>query len=107
MKYTIKKYLILAIASLFIFSGCSSFLEEPDRSNFTKENYFTKPEHAESIINSIYENIKKVVNIQCIKADIGTSDQIIESLIRKNFINSIPILSKNKLIGFILLFNNS
>ena len=61
MKYTIKKYLILAIASLFIFSGCSSFLEEPDRSNFTKENYFTKPEHAESIINSIYENMRNVL----------------------------------------------
>jgi hypothetical protein len=57
MKYTIKKYLILAIGSLIIFSGCSKFLEEPDRSNFTKENYFTKPEHAESIINSIYENV--------------------------------------------------
>jgi len=55
--------------------------------------------------NSIYENIKKVVNIQCIKADIGTSDQIIESLIRKNFINSIPILSKNKLIGLYKLSN--
>jgi len=61
MKYTIKKYLILAIGSLLIFSGCSTFLEEPDRSNFTKENYFTKPEHAESIINSIYENMRNVL----------------------------------------------
>ncbi len=61
MKYTIKKYLILAIGSLLIFSGCSKFLEEPDRSNFTKENYFTKPEHAESIINSIYENMRNVL----------------------------------------------
>jgi hypothetical protein len=61
MKYTIKKYLILAIGSLIIFSGCSEFLEEPDKSNFTRENYFTKPEHAESIINSIYENMRNVL----------------------------------------------
>lgn len=53
--------MILAIGSLIIFSGCSKFLEEPDRSNFTKENYFTKPEHAESIINSIYENMRNVL----------------------------------------------
>ena len=61
MKYTIKKYLILAVGSLIIFSGCSKFLEEPDMSNFTRENYFTKPEHAESIINSIYENMRNVL----------------------------------------------
>ncbi len=39
-------------------SGCSDFLEEPDRSNFTLENYFTKPEHAESVVNSIYESLR-------------------------------------------------
>jgi len=44
---------------LFIYSsGCKKFLEEPDRSNFTMENYFTKPEHAESAVNSIYESLR-------------------------------------------------
>lgn len=61
MKFTKKKYYILLISSLLIFSGCSEFLEEPDKSNFTKENYFTKPEHAESIVNSIYENLRPVL----------------------------------------------
>jgi hypothetical protein len=41
-------------------SGCSDFLEEPDKSNFTMENYFTKPEHAESVVNSIYESLMPV-----------------------------------------------
>lgn len=39
-------------------SGCSDFLEETDKSNFTVDNYFTKPEHATSAVNSIYENLK-------------------------------------------------
>ncbi|CAM4289736.1 RagB/SusD family nutrient uptake outer membrane protein [Cytophagaceae bacterium 50C-KIRBA] len=61
MKYVINKYLILALSCIMIVSSCSNFLEEPDKSNFTKENYFTKPEHAESIINSIYENMRNVL----------------------------------------------
>ncbi len=40
--------------------GCKKFLEEPDRSNFTLENYFTKPEHALSSVNSIYESLRTV-----------------------------------------------
>lgn len=39
-------------------TGCKKFLEEPDRSNFTMENYFTQPEHAESAVNSIYESLR-------------------------------------------------
>lgn len=50
--------LVLSGALVFIGTGCSDFLEEPDRSNFTLENYFTKPEHAESVVNSIYENLR-------------------------------------------------
>src|SRR5690606_18995038 len=38
-------------------AGCSDFLEEPDKSNFTLENYFTKPEHAESVVNATYESL--------------------------------------------------
>jgi hypothetical protein len=39
-------------------SGCSDFLEETDKSNFTVDSYFTRPEHATSAVNSIYENLK-------------------------------------------------
>jgi starch-binding outer membrane protein, SusD/RagB family len=50
--------LVLGTALVFFGSGCSDFLEEPDKSNFTLENYFTKPEHAESVVNSIYESLR-------------------------------------------------
>lgn len=58
-----KKYIkpigmLLTWGGLFLLgSGCSDFLEEPDRSNFTMENYFNKPEHAESAVNSIYQSL--------------------------------------------------
>ena len=61
MKFNKKKYYVLIISSLLIFSGCSEFLEEPDKSNFTNENYFTKPEHAESVVNSIYQDLQPVL----------------------------------------------
>ncbi|WP_028667240.1 RagB/SusD family nutrient uptake outer membrane protein [Runella zeae] len=63
MKYHIKFFSRLAICGTLLFSAgsCSEFLEEPDRSNFTMENYFTKPEHAESVVNSIYENLRNVL----------------------------------------------
>ncbi len=38
--------------------GCADFLDESDRSNFTLENYFTRPEHATSVVNSIYESMR-------------------------------------------------
>lgn len=40
--------------------GCNEFLEETDQSNFTLENYFTRPEHATSVVNSIYESLRPV-----------------------------------------------
>jgi hypothetical protein len=39
-------------------AGCEKFLEEPDKSNFTLDKYFTKPEHAESVVNAIYESLR-------------------------------------------------
>src|SRR4028119_184473 len=58
IKYTIQ---LLFVGVLFTYSsGCKKFLEEPDRSNFTMEIYFTKPEHAESAVNSIYESLRPV-----------------------------------------------
>jgi starch-binding outer membrane protein, SusD/RagB family len=40
--------------------SCSDFLDEVDQSNFTLENYFTRPEHATSVVNSIYESLRPV-----------------------------------------------
>ncbi|MBC7922299.1 MAG: RagB/SusD family nutrient uptake outer membrane protein [Ferruginibacter sp.] len=51
---------LLGGALVFFGPGCKDFLEEPDRSNFTPENYFTKPEHAESVVNAIYESLRPV-----------------------------------------------
>ncbi|WPP51727.1 RagB/SusD family nutrient uptake outer membrane protein [Catalinimonas niigatensis] len=57
IKNTISHAFIWAVFLLFG-SACEEFLIEPDRSNFTLENYFTKPEHAESVVNSIYEDLR-------------------------------------------------
>lgn len=38
--------------------SCNDFLDEVDQSNFTLENYFTRPEHATSVVNSIYESLR-------------------------------------------------
>ncbi|WP_247236545.1 RagB/SusD family nutrient uptake outer membrane protein [Telluribacter sp. SYSU D00476] len=63
MKRTIKSYIQILLTGSILFTGasCSDFLEEPDRSNFTMENYFTKPEHAQSAVNSIYESMRAVL----------------------------------------------
>ena len=42
----------------FSLAGCSDFLSESDPSNFTVENYFTKPEHARSSVNAIYASMR-------------------------------------------------
>lgn len=46
------------LALLLSVCACETFLEEPDKSNFTLENYFTKPAHAESAVNAIYDALK-------------------------------------------------
>jgi starch-binding outer membrane protein, SusD/RagB family len=50
--------IFLCGALLFAGTSCSDFLEEPDKSNFTVDTYFKKPEHAESAVNSIYESLR-------------------------------------------------
>lgn len=52
--------LIICGALMLFGTGCKDFLVEPDKSNFTMENYFTKPEHAESIVNASYESLRPV-----------------------------------------------
>lgn len=49
---------LLWVALLSGGSACSDFLEETDKSNFTTDSYFTKPEHATSAVNAIYESLK-------------------------------------------------
>ncbi len=43
------------------FWSCSDFLEEIDKSNFTLENYFTRPEHATSVVNATYESLRPIL----------------------------------------------
>ncbi len=50
--------LTTAVASFVGLVGCTGFLDESDPSNFTVENYFTKPEHARSSVSAIYANLR-------------------------------------------------
>lgn len=45
---------------LFSAVGCSKFLDETDPSNFTMDNYFTRPEHAQSVVNAIYQSLVSI-----------------------------------------------
>lgn len=49
---------LLCVTLVVCGSGCSDFLDETDKSNFTVDTYFTRPEHAVSVVNSMYENLK-------------------------------------------------
>ena len=51
--------MLAIVAGTLWLTGCSDFLNESDPSNFTVENYFTKPEHARSSINAIYTNLRE------------------------------------------------
>ncbi|MET4142122.1 RagB/SusD family nutrient uptake outer membrane protein [Pedobacter sp. UYP1] len=60
MKTILKKYGLLALITGIVgFTGCKKFLDESDPSNFTVENYFTKPEHARSSVNAIYASLRE------------------------------------------------
>lgn len=59
MTFISKKYKLLALLACALWlPGCTDFLDEADPSNFTEENYFTKPEHARSSVNSIYASMR-------------------------------------------------
>lgn len=61
-KHIIKLSRVCIIGLLIISAwGCNEFLEETDKSNFTLENYFTRPEHATSVVNSIYQSLQPVM----------------------------------------------
>jgi starch-binding outer membrane protein, SusD/RagB family len=44
--------------ALLLSTGCSDFLDEKDPSNIAPETFFTLSEHAEPVVNSIYENLR-------------------------------------------------
>lgn len=59
LKNKISWFLLAPIA--ICFWSCSDFLEEIDKSNFTLENYFTRPEHATSVVNATYESLRPIM----------------------------------------------
>ncbi len=60
MKRKIKFLSVLAgFSAILVLTGCNKFLDETDPSNFTVPSYFTKPEHAQSAVNSIYLNMRE------------------------------------------------
>jgi hypothetical protein len=59
-KSHIAKFILLS--SLIAITSCADFLDESDKSNFTLDNYFTKPEHATSAVNSIYQSLQPIMS---------------------------------------------
>ncbi|WP_198293553.1 RagB/SusD family nutrient uptake outer membrane protein [Algoriphagus resistens] len=53
---------ISLVSLLVMAASCADFLDESDKSNFTLDKYFTKPEHAKSVVNSIYESLQPVMS---------------------------------------------
>jgi hypothetical protein len=64
MKKNIKNISRVVLVSMLMIMtwGCNEFLNETDKSNFTLENYFTRPEHATSVVNSIYESLQPIMS---------------------------------------------
>ncbi|MDR1408647.1 MAG: RagB/SusD family nutrient uptake outer membrane protein [Tannerella sp.] len=52
------KYVLFMIMTALTGLGCSDFLEESNKSNFTPENYFRTAEHAQSVVNAIYADFR-------------------------------------------------
>jgi hypothetical protein len=63
MKKHIRTISRTMIIGLLLVTGwsCADFLEETDKSNFTLENYFTRPEHATSVVNAIYAGLPPIM----------------------------------------------
>lgn len=58
MKFNLKKYRtgLLALIVIASITSCKKYLDEPNKSNFTQENYFTTASQARSFVNGIYGN---------------------------------------------------
>lgn len=59
MKFDIKKYRIgcMLLILTFTISSCKKYLDEKDRSNFVKTNYFTTAAQARTFVNGIYNSL--------------------------------------------------
>src|ERR1044072_3258111 len=53
-------YKPMLVGSILLLAGCKKFLVETNPSNISMDSYYTKPEHAESAINAIYEDTRPV-----------------------------------------------
>ncbi|MDN3546989.1 RagB/SusD family nutrient uptake outer membrane protein [Mucilaginibacter aquaedulcis] len=58
MKFNFKKYKagLLALIAISTVTSCKKYLDEPNRSNFTQQNYFTTGSQARAFVNGIYGN---------------------------------------------------
>lgn len=52
------KNIILSVCLLIVGCGCTDFLDESNKTDFTQENYFKTAEHAKSIVNAIYQDFR-------------------------------------------------
>lgn len=52
------KHILIYLLSAFVGCGCTDFLDESNKSDFTEENYFKTAEHAQSIVNAAYESFR-------------------------------------------------
>lgn len=52
------KHILCILVIVLAGNSCADFLEESDRSNFTPENYFKTAEHAQSIVNAMYADLR-------------------------------------------------
>ncbi|SEL49062.1 RagB/SusD family nutrient uptake outer membrane protein [Parapedobacter koreensis] len=59
-----KKILAILVwfTAFLLFAACSDFLEEVNETNYTEENYFTQPEHAEAVVNTVYANLRFITD---------------------------------------------
>lgn len=56
------KYAFLLSLLLGVCVGCTDFLDESNPSNFTQQNYFRTAEHARSVVNAIYQDLRYSAN---------------------------------------------
>ena len=52
------KYILILTICMALVTSCADFLDETDKSNFTSGNYFKTPEHAATIVNAIYTDLR-------------------------------------------------
>lgn len=59
MKFNFRKYRIgyFLLTLSFAMSSCNKYLDEKDRSNFVKDNYFTSGSQAQTFVNGIYTQL--------------------------------------------------